>query len=82
MDTGATTLTSSTQREPTGERNCSTRRAWSTGLILELWAYWSRERRLRQAVRSLAVLDHLTLRGPGIHSRSDIELTVRFCLAC
>lgn len=64
-----------------GERNCSTRSVWSTGLILELWAYWSRERRIRQAVRSLAVLDQLTLRGLGIH-RSDIELTVRFCLAC
>lgn len=37
-----------------GECNCSTPRVWSTGLILELWAYWSRERRIRQAVRSLA----------------------------
>ena len=51
-------------------------------LVLEMWARWSEERRIRRAVEALTLLDDRTLSDLGIPNRSEIEFTVRFCLEC
>jgi hypothetical protein len=54
----------------------------SGALITDLRVYWTRERLIRNAVRSLARLDDRTLRNIGVLHRDMIEFTIRYCLEC
>lgn len=55
---------------------------WSCNLITGLWTYWRREREIKRAVYALERFDDRTLRDMGIHHRSQIEQTVRYCRDC
>jgi hypothetical protein len=62
----------------------STRWSWklSWSLIAGLPTYWRREREIKRAADALKSFDDWTLRHMGIHHRSQIEQTVRYCRDC
>ena len=55
---------------------------WLCNLNTGLWTYWRREREIKRAVYALERFDDRTLRDMGIHHRSQIEQTVRYCRDC
>lgn len=69
-----TDLFSGIEATPTSKRTWS---KWLRGLFVSLWAYWRRQREMRQAIASLSQMDDRTLRDIGIEHRLQIPHLVR-----